>query len=664
MLCFSVIQAQNSNITITDNASHTADVSSVLDVYSTTKGMLVPRMNTVQMGMISTPARGLLIFNTDVNSFYFYNGTSWEDLSGTGTNLWGVNGTGDLYVSDTDANIGIGTSSPISKLTVKAPGTLPVDSKLFEIQDKDGFPIFTVTSEGVRIYVKDVNSKAASGGFAVGKYGAAKGTPETSYLIVTPDSTRVYMESNLKATSGGFAVGKYGAAKGSANTILYAGSDSTRVYTNTDGKAVSGGFAVGKYGAAKGTENYLHLTKENYFIGHKSGENMTTGVNNLFMGYESGFNNTIGIKNTFLGHLSGYNNQDGNKNIFIGDSAGYSCTEDENNIFIGVSAGYKTHSTEGNQYGDENVFIGSYSGYSNIDGMNNVYVGNLTGKKNTGGLGNVFIGGFTGRENTKSNNTFVGGAACYNNTTGANNTSIGAYSGTLNITGSRNVFIGYNAGYNETGSDKLYIENSDNSLPLIYGDFSNNFIQINGNQSVAGTYLQILSNPGTGTIPTNYVYQGTNTASASKQYAFTVHDALWVTSNAWVDGILTNNKSYEKISTAKANVHEIKNSLEKILNLETELYTEEIIGTGENKGLVLKQNTIAYNKNSLLKQFDFLVLLDENGDSYFPYSRMSVFLTQAIQEQQKIIENQNTKIDNLENRIFELEKTINDLVKH
>jgi hypothetical protein len=39
--------------------------------------------------------------------------------------------------------------------------------------------------------------------------------------------------------------------------------------------------------------------------------------------------------------------------------------------------------------------------------------------------------------------------------------------------------LGYQAGYNETGSDKLYIDNSDTSQPLIYGDFSNNRVGIN-----------------------------------------------------------------------------------------------------------------------------------------------------------------------------------------
>jgi hypothetical protein len=71
------------------------------------------------------------------------------------------------------------------------------------------------------------------------------------------------------------------------------------------------------------------------------------------------------------------------------------------------------------------------------------------------------------------------------------------------------VFIGFQAGYSETGSDKLYIENTDSSTPLIGGDFSTDDVIINGNLEITGTFKdkdgdagsagQILSSTGTGT---------------------------------------------------------------------------------------------------------------------------------------------------------------------
>ncbi|GAA4975287.1 hypothetical protein [Algibacter aquimarinus] len=56
------------------------DASAVLDMVSTTQGVLTPRMTSAQRLLIVTPAEGLLVFDTDQNAFYFYNGTEWIEL--------------------------------------------------------------------------------------------------------------------------------------------------------------------------------------------------------------------------------------------------------------------------------------------------------------------------------------------------------------------------------------------------------------------------------------------------------------------------------------------------------------------------------------------------------------------------------------------------------
>lgn len=57
------------------------DPSSVLDIVSTTSGMLAPRMTTVQRNAIASPANGLLVYDTDLGLFYFYDNSSWKPLS-------------------------------------------------------------------------------------------------------------------------------------------------------------------------------------------------------------------------------------------------------------------------------------------------------------------------------------------------------------------------------------------------------------------------------------------------------------------------------------------------------------------------------------------------------------------------------------------------------
>ncbi len=59
-----------------------ADTSAMLDVSSTTKGVLVPRMTAVQRMAIHLPATGLLVYQTDGSTpgYYYYTGTNWNPI--------------------------------------------------------------------------------------------------------------------------------------------------------------------------------------------------------------------------------------------------------------------------------------------------------------------------------------------------------------------------------------------------------------------------------------------------------------------------------------------------------------------------------------------------------------------------------------------------------
>jgi len=58
------------------------DNSAMLDIVSTDKGILIPRMTLAQRTSIASPAVGLLVFQSDGNSgFYYFNGTIWVSIS-------------------------------------------------------------------------------------------------------------------------------------------------------------------------------------------------------------------------------------------------------------------------------------------------------------------------------------------------------------------------------------------------------------------------------------------------------------------------------------------------------------------------------------------------------------------------------------------------------
>jgi hypothetical protein len=60
------------------------NTSAALDITSTTKGLLIPRMLAGDRTAIDTPATGLMVYQTDGTvGFYYYNGSSWAEVAAT-----------------------------------------------------------------------------------------------------------------------------------------------------------------------------------------------------------------------------------------------------------------------------------------------------------------------------------------------------------------------------------------------------------------------------------------------------------------------------------------------------------------------------------------------------------------------------------------------------
>jgi hypothetical protein len=54
--------------------------SAILDIRSTTRGFLPPRMTTTQKNAIASPATGLVLYDSTTNKLQCYNGSTWNDL--------------------------------------------------------------------------------------------------------------------------------------------------------------------------------------------------------------------------------------------------------------------------------------------------------------------------------------------------------------------------------------------------------------------------------------------------------------------------------------------------------------------------------------------------------------------------------------------------------
>ncbi len=142
-LAFSA-KSYSQNIAVNGTGS-LPDTSAMLDVSSTTKGFLTPRMTTAQQNAIPLPAKGLLVFNTTDNAFKVNIGTpavpnwiafqtapAWALEGNTGVNsgnqfLGSINNASlrfrtnntEKMVLDSTGNVGIGVNNPGAKLVVK-----------------------------------------------------------------------------------------------------------------------------------------------------------------------------------------------------------------------------------------------------------------------------------------------------------------------------------------------------------------------------------------------------------------------------------------------------------------------------------------------------------------------------------------------------------------
>lgn len=89
------------------------DPSSMLDIASTTKGLLMPRLTTVKRTSIPNPAAGLQVYDTTTKSFWYFDGTVWVNSGASSAQDLRFLGTGnhvsqDAGIGSNGTNLGIG----------------------------------------------------------------------------------------------------------------------------------------------------------------------------------------------------------------------------------------------------------------------------------------------------------------------------------------------------------------------------------------------------------------------------------------------------------------------------------------------------------------------------------------------------------------------------
>lgn len=116
MLSFNSAVAQSFGI-----GTDTPDPQAIMELQSTTQGFLAPRMTTTQrnaIGVVNGQDDGLMIYNLSTDQFNYWDGTQWLAMPDLSTDDDWTRGTGVMYPSNINDNVGIGTSTPNDRLVV------------------------------------------------------------------------------------------------------------------------------------------------------------------------------------------------------------------------------------------------------------------------------------------------------------------------------------------------------------------------------------------------------------------------------------------------------------------------------------------------------------------------------------------------------------------
>ena len=183
------------------------------------------------------------------------------------------------------------------------------------------------------------------------------------------------------------------------------------------------------------------------------------------------------------------------ENVLIGDGVVPVLTSGNQNVIMGNEAGVSITSSK------SNVIIGFQAGAALVSNNNNTFIGKGAGQSYTGS-NSVMIGGAAGNNSSGNNSVLVGNQA--GQTATGTNVMLGHNAGQANLT-TGCVMIGFQVGKsNLSGANKLGIHNSNSATPLIYGEFDNGLITINGDLNTTGDFtMKVYSQASKPTLDTD-----------------------------------------------------------------------------------------------------------------------------------------------------------------
>ena len=303
-----VLKLQVSNAQSIGIGTSTPDASSKVDIQASDKGILIPRLSTVQRSGIPSPAQGLLVYDTNTQGFWYWTGVAWQSLS-TLNNTWTL--SGNSATNPATNFVGTLDSKPlIFKTNNQRVGYIG-------LQGLDG-NIFWGYQSGV------ANTSGYSN-IAIGTNAFVSNTIGANNVAIGDSALFHSTQSDLNTAIGSKAL--YSTTiLGDVNTAVGA----LALYSNTNGNSNTAIGYRALYSNTTGTRNIA--------IGYNSLSNNTTASGNIAMGYAALLSNSDGLSNTAIGFAALQDNTHGNYNTAHGYGALSSNSTGIRNTAIGYSA--------------------------------------------------------------------------------------------------------------------------------------------------------------------------------------------------------------------------------------------------------------------------------------------------------------------------------------
>ncbi|HEY1037560.1 MAG TPA: tail fiber domain-containing protein [Candidatus Paceibacterota bacterium] len=494
-------------------------------------------------------------------------GTSYVDFGNVGTY-----NAGSVYYNNLNNSLGFKTNSVADRMTINSSGNVGIGT----------------TTPGSRLVVAgDI---------------AATGTISALNLRSVSDNTFVGNSAGISNVTGNWST-YIGAGAGMNNQ-----SGNNNVYVGVSaGQNGTQGWDNVIVGAGAGVSN---MGWENVFLGHNSGYSNTSGTQNTFTGRQSGYSNMTGVYNAFYGAAAGRSNISGSLNAFFGPGAGQFNVVGSSNTAVGNRAGYYNASgTQNAILGEDagrsatnnsytgNALFGYRSGYGLLTGGDyNTLLGYQAGSNVTTGARNIIIGyNATATSATVSDFLNIGNSIYGNLST--RNIGIGTStpSERLSVVGNANISGELNIGGASGTGLKLYVDSTAQNIqsfdlkPLYINPYGNSVVLVpNGDNvgvgavnptakltvkgtSASGDIFSVASSSNASFLTVTAagnVGIGTGTPGQRLSVAGSVQSTalLGGSTNLTVDanGVIIRDPSDQKL---KQNIATIENALEKVSQL-------------------------------------------------------------------------------------------------